>query len=188
EGTRRGAWGGEGPTGSPPGGGRARQPRFPDGRRRTAAVVSVALAVMLAAVVLPRFLAGGRHGPARYAPGTVLIDLATGHVIRSIPMAELDPAAYPVFAGGHFWVTHWHPRGFAEIDPRTGAVVMQMGAPARDPNIHRDFDTVTPLAVHRGALWVVSADDVVQMDTRLAREVGRFKLDDVGHGTGLAEG
>jgi len=176
------------PVRSPPGAGRAPRARFPDGRRRTAAVVSLALAVMLAAVALPRLLAGGRHGPARYAPGTVLIDLATGHVIRSIPMAELNPSAYPVFAGGHFWVTNWHPLGFAEIDPRTGAVVMQMGTPARDPNIARDFDTVTPLAFHRGALWVVSADDLVQMDTRLAREVGRFKLDDLGHGTGLAEG
>jgi ABC-type oligopeptide transport system substrate-binding subunit len=171
-----------------PGEERTRSPRFPGGRRKAAAGVSVALVVVLVAVLLPRLLAGGRGASTAYAPGTVLIDLATGHVIRSIARTDLAVAAYPIFADGHFWVNNWSPSAYVEIDPRTGKILKQISPPARDPNNHRDFDTVTPFTVQGDTLWVTSADDVVKMDIGLAREVGRFKLDDLGQGSGLAEG
>jgi DNA-binding SARP family transcriptional activator/ABC-type oligopeptide transport system substrate-binding subunit len=177
----------ESPVRPPPGEGRTR-PRLPGGRWIAAAVVSMALVVVLVAVLLPRLLAGGRGASTAYAPGTVLIDLATGHVIRSIARTDLAVAAYPIFADGHFWVNNWSPSAYVEIDPRTGKILKQISPPARDPNIHRDFDTVTPFTVQGDALWVTSADDLVKMDIGLAREVGRFKLDDLGNGSGLAEG
>jgi DNA-binding SARP family transcriptional activator/ABC-type oligopeptide transport system substrate-binding subunit len=178
----------ESPVRPPPSEDRPRRPRFPGGRRRAAAVVSVALAVALATVLLPRLLAGGRNASTSYAPGTVLIDLATGQVIRSIPRIDLAVAAYPIFADGHFWVNNWSPSAYVEIDPKTGKILKQISPPARDPNVHRDFDTVTPFTVQGDTLWVTSADDVVKMDIGLASEVGRFDLDDLGQGSGLAEG
>jgi DNA-binding SARP family transcriptional activator/ABC-type oligopeptide transport system substrate-binding subunit len=178
----------ESPVRPPPGEGGPRRPRFPGGRRRAAAVVSVALVVALVAVLLPRLLGGGRNASANYAPGTVLIDLATSQVIRSIPLTDLAVAAYPVFADGHFWINNWSPSAYVEIDAKTGKILKQISPPARDPNIHRDFDTVTPFTVQGDTLWVTSADDVVKMDVALGREVDRFKLDDIGQGSGLAEG
>jgi DNA-binding SARP family transcriptional activator/ABC-type transport system substrate-binding protein/outer membrane protein assembly factor BamB len=178
----------ESPT-SPALGERRPHPRFPGAHQRVAAAVSVVLIVVLVTVLLlPRLLSGGGNASTAYAPGTVLIDLDTGHTIRSIPLTDLAVAAYPIFAGGHFWVNNWSPSAYVEIDPRTGTILRQISPPARDPNVHRDFDTVTPFTVQGDTLWVTSADDVVKMDIDLAREVGRFKLDDLGMGSGLAEG
>jgi DNA-binding SARP family transcriptional activator/ABC-type transport system substrate-binding protein len=164
------------------------RPRFPGARPRVAAGLSLALIVVLVAVLLPRFFSEGGNASTAYAPGTILIDLDTGHTIRSIPLTDLAVAAYPIFADRHFWVNNWSPSAYVEIDPKTGTILRQISPPARDPNVHRDFDTVTPFTVKRDTLWVTSADDVVKMDIGLAREVGRFKLDDLGMGSGLAEG
>jgi len=142
----------------------------------------------LLAVLIPHVVGGGGTPSGGFRPGTVLIDLETGKEVRSIPPAGLAVSAYPVFAGGHFWVNNWSPSAYVEIDPSTGAILKQITPPARDPNVHGDFATVTPFTVQGNTLWVTSADDLVKMDINLGREVDRFKLDDLGHGSGLAEG
>jgi DNA-binding SARP family transcriptional activator len=168
-----------------------------DGRRRrwpprgwTAAIAGAALAVVLVllAVVFPAVRGGSGEAPPRFRPGVVLLDLRTGKQTRFLAPAELAVAAYPVFAGGHFWVNNWSPSAYVEIDPSTGTILKQITPPARDPNVHRDFATVTPFTVQSNTLWVTSGDDLVEMDIALAQEVDRFKLDDLGQGSGLAEG
>ncbi len=118
----------------------------------------------------------------------VLLDLRTGKQTEFLTPAELAVTAYPVFAGGHFWVNNWSPNAYVEIDPGTGTVLKQITPPARDPNVHGDFATVTPFTVQGNTLWVTSGDDLVKMDIALGQEVDRFKLDDIGPGSGLAEG
>ena len=118
----------------------------------------------------------------------VLLDLRTGKQTGFLTPAELAVTAYPVFAGGHFWVNNWSPNGYVEIDPGTGTVLKQITPPARDPDVHGDFTTVTPFTVQGNTLWVTSGDDLVKMDIALGQEVDRFNLDDIGHGSGLAEG
>jgi DNA-binding SARP family transcriptional activator/ABC-type oligopeptide transport system substrate-binding subunit len=168
-----------------------------DGRRRrwpprgwTAAIGGAALALVLVllAVVLPA-VRGGREGPpTEFRPGVVLLDLRTGKQTGFLTPAELAVTAYPVFAGGHFWVNNWSPNGYVEIDPGTGTILKQITPPARDPNVHGDFATVTPFTVQGNTLWVTSGDDLVKIDIALGQEVDRFKLDDIGQGSGLAEG
>src|SRR6266702_4013729 len=126
--------------------------------------------------------------PTEFRPGVVLLDLRTGKQTEFLTPAELAVTAYPVFAGGHFWVNNWSPNAYVEIDPGTGTVLKQITPPARDPNVHGDFATVTPFTVQGNTLWVTSGDDLVKMDIALGQEVDRFKLDDIGPGSGLAEG
>jgi ABC-type oligopeptide transport system substrate-binding subunit len=150
--------------------------------------VSGAVALALLAILIPQVVGGGRARSGGFHPGTVLIDLETGKEVRSIPPTELAVAAYPVFADGHFWVNNWSPSAYVEIDPRTGSILKQITPPARDPKVHRDFATVTPFTVQGNTLWVTSGDDLVKVDIALGGEVDRFKLDDLGQGSGLAEG
>lgn len=149
---------------------------------------ALVLAVTLAAVFVPRLLREGDDAHTTYRPGTVLIELESGKTIASIPLSRLAVSAYPIFAGGHFWVNNWSPIAYVEIDPKTGAILNEISPPARDPNVHRDPSTVTPFAVQGNALWVNSGDDVVKIDIGLGREVDRFELDDLGEGAGVAEG
>src|SRR5213079_1355552 len=124
-------------------------------------------------------------------PGTVLIDLATGKETASIRHSRLAVAAYPVFAGGHYWVINWFPNGYVEIDPKAGTILKQVSQPPRDPTVHGDPATTTPWAVAGKTFFLNSADDLVKMDVGLdglGRELARFKLDDLGTGTGLTEG
>jgi DNA-binding SARP family transcriptional activator len=162
--------------------------RFLQRRQAVAVGLAVALVVALIATFAPRIV--GRKGEVTttYRPGTVLLDLATGKQIGFIPRDQLPVSAYPIFAGGHFWVNNWSPSAYVEIDPRTGTILKQITPPARDPKVHRDIETITPFAAQGNTLWVTSADDLVRMDITLGREVGRFKLDDLGKGSGLAEG
>ena len=161
---------------------------FRHSRRAFAVGLAVALVAGLVATLAPRVI--GRKGEVStsYRPGTVLLDLATGKQIGFIPQDQLPVSAYPIFAGGHFWVNNWSPSAYVEIDPGTGTILKQITPPARDPRVHRDFETITPFAAQGNTLWVTAADDLVKMDTTLGREVGRFKLDDLGKGPGLAEG
>ncbi len=162
--------------------------RWLAGGRTGAIAAALVLVVALVAVVLPAFRGGNSGTRATFRPGVVLLDLRTGKQTGFLSLTELPVAAYPIFADGHFWVNNWSPSAYVEIDPRTGAILKQISPPARDPNIHKDFDTVTPFTVRGNTLWVTSADDVVKMDIGLGREVDRFKLDDIGQGSGLAEG
>jgi len=169
-------------------GGKRHPRRLLPGRRRLLVGVSGAVALALLAILIPRVVGGGGTPSGGFRPGTVLIDLETGKEVRSIPPAELAVSAYPIFAGGHFWVNNWSPSAYVEIDPSTGAIPKQISPPARDPNVQRDFATVTPFTVRGNTLWVTSGDDLVKMDIALGREVDRFDLDGFGHGFGLAEG
>ena len=98
-------------------------------------------------------------------------------------------AAYPIFAGGHFWVNNWSPNAYVEIDPKTGAILKEISPPARDPNVQREL-------LYRHALRRAGAtpsgstprDDLVKMDIGLGREVDRFALDDLGEGAGVSGG
>jgi ABC-type oligopeptide transport system substrate-binding subunit len=85
-------------------------------------------------------------------------------------------------------VNNWSPSAYVEIDPSTGAILKQITPPERDPDVHRDSATVTPFTVQGNTLWVPSGDDLVKIDITLDREVDRFELDDLGQGSGLAEG
>jgi DNA-binding SARP family transcriptional activator/ABC-type transport system substrate-binding protein len=168
---------------------RPRRRHFHRGQRAVAAGVSLILVLAVLAIVIPRVVGGGGEGGATYSPGSVLIDLATGKQIGSISPAELAVAAYPIFADGHFWVNNWEPNAYVEIDPRTGTILKQVSPPAREPSVHGDNSTVTPFAVEGDTLWVNSADDLVEMDVGLGKEVKRFHLDDYeGLGSGLVEG
>ena len=149
---------------------------------------ALVLAVMLAAVFVPRLVRGGDDTHTTYRPGTVLIELESGKTIASIPLSRLAVSAYPIFAGGHFWVNNWSPYAYVEIDPKTGAILNEINPPARDPNIQKDPSTVTPFAVQGNTLWVSSGDDLVKMDIGLGREVDRLELDALGEGAGVAEG
>jgi DNA-binding SARP family transcriptional activator/ABC-type oligopeptide transport system substrate-binding subunit len=170
-----------------PGGGPPRRRRFLRRRRAVAVGLAAVLVGALVAALAPRVVRRGEVSTT-YRPGTVLLDLAAGKQIGFIPRDQLPVSAYPVFAGGHFWVNNWSPQSYVEIDSRTGAIMKQITPPARDPKVHRDSDTITPFAAQGNTLWVTSADDLVKMDMTLGREVGRFKLDDLGKGSGLAEG
>lgn len=172
-------------TAPPSGEGYPRPRRFPLRRRTVAAAVGLGLAL---GIFVPLLVAGREDVRTTYKPGTVLIGLENGKTIASIPRSRLAVAAYPIFAGGHFWVNNWSPSAYVEIDPKTGAILRAISPPARDPNVHRDFETVTPFAVAGNTLWVNSADDLVKMDIGLEREVDRFALDDLREGAGVAEG
>jgi DNA-binding SARP family transcriptional activator/ABC-type transport system substrate-binding protein len=164
-------------------------------RRAVTLAVGLGLAVITLALFVPR-LVGGDDGtrtteegvPATYSPDTVLIDLESGKMIASIPRSRLAVAAYPVFARGHFWVNNWSPSAYVEIDPKSGVILNEITPPARVPNVGKDPSSVTPFAVQGNTLWVNSEDDLVKMDIGLGREVDRFQLDDLGEGTGVAEG
>jgi DNA-binding SARP family transcriptional activator/ABC-type transport system substrate-binding protein len=170
------------------GGRRPQRRRLLPGRRPLLTGVWGAVALALLAILVPHVVGGGEAPSGGFHPGTVLIDLDTGKQVRSIPPTELAVSAYPVFADGHFWVNNWFPSAYVEIDPSTGTVLKQITPPARDPDVHRDFATVTPFTVQGNTLWATSGDDLVKMDIAMGREVDRFNLDDIGQGSGLAEG
>jgi DNA-binding SARP family transcriptional activator/ABC-type transport system substrate-binding protein len=172
----------------PPSDGDRRFRRFPLRRRAVAVAVGLGLAVTALGITVPLLVARGEGARTTYSPGTVLIGLENGKTIASIPRSRLAVAAYAIFAGGHFWVNNWSPSAYVEIDPKTGTILRSISPPARDPNVHRDFGTVTPFAVRGNTLWVNSADDLVKMDIGLEREVDRFELDDLQVGAGVTEG
>jgi DNA-binding SARP family transcriptional activator/ABC-type transport system substrate-binding protein len=176
------------PPSTPPAAGEGR-PRRRSRPAPRAVAVAVGLGILVAAlaVLVPR-LVEEDAGDATYSAGTVLIDLESGENIASIPRSRLPVAAYPIFAGGHFWVNNWSPNAYVEIDPKRGAILNEITPPARDPSVSKDFSTVTPFAVQGHTLWVNSGDDLVKMDIALGKEVDRFELDDLGQGAGVAEG
>jgi DNA-binding SARP family transcriptional activator/ABC-type oligopeptide transport system substrate-binding subunit len=180
------------PPTSPPAGQtrpRLRRRRFLPGSRPVVVAVVLSLVVTVLASFAPRLVGEGEDArTTTYRPETVLVELGSGKQIASIPRTRLAMAAYPIFAGGHFWVNNWSPNAYVQIDAKTGAILNEISPPARDPKVHRDPSTVTPFAVAGSTLWVSSADDLVKMDIGLGREVDRFKLDDLGKGTGVAEG
>jgi DNA-binding SARP family transcriptional activator len=154
----------------------------------TAVAAVMILAAALVAIVIAQVVGGREEAESRYRLGTVLIDLSTGDQIESIPLSRLPVSAYPVFAGGHFWVNNWSPFEYVEIDARSGTILRSISPPARDPNVHEDGASITPFVVEGDVLWVTSAHDLVKMDIRLGREVERFRLDALGEGSGVAEG
>jgi DNA-binding SARP family transcriptional activator/ABC-type oligopeptide transport system substrate-binding subunit len=164
------------------------RPRFRPKARAIVVAVGLGLVVTALAIFVPRLAGGGDDDGTTYRPGTVLIDLESGEKIASIPRSRLPVAAYPIFAGGHFWVNNWSPNAYVEIDPKRGAILNEITPPARDPSVSKDFSTVTPFAVQGHTLWVNSGDDLVKMDIALGKEVDRFELDDLGQGAGVAEG
>jgi DNA-binding SARP family transcriptional activator/ABC-type transport system substrate-binding protein len=154
---------------------------------RAALAVTTFFAAALA-VLIPMLVGGGEDARGEYRLGTVLIDLSTGEQIESIPLSRLPVSAYPVFAGGHFWVNNWSPNEYVEIDARSGTILKSVSPPARDPDVQEEGGSITPFAVDRDTLWVTSGHDLVKMDIGLGREVDRFRLDALGKGSGLAEG
>jgi DNA-binding SARP family transcriptional activator/outer membrane protein assembly factor BamB len=126
--------------------------------------------------------------PALVRPGTVIVDVRTGRRTGYIPKSQLNNAAYPVYAGGHFWVAEWAPSALVEIDPASGRAIRHIDPPANRATRHRESSTVTPFAVDGDSLWMSDGDDLVKMSTLLGREIGRIRLDDLGHGSGLGEG
>jgi DNA-binding SARP family transcriptional activator/ABC-type transport system substrate-binding protein len=152
--------------------------------------VALVLATTLGAVFIPRVVGGGGIDTTHSRPGTALIDLASGKEIGSIPLSRLALAAYPVFAGAHFWVNEFSPAAYVEIDPRTGRIVRQLPAPPLPADVGGGGgETLTAFAVQGNTLWAGSGDDLVKMDIDLQRVRDRFRLDDyVGGGSGFAEG
>jgi DNA-binding SARP family transcriptional activator/ABC-type oligopeptide transport system substrate-binding subunit len=181
-----------------PGGGEPFSDRRPHARRRrvrrrvgtgVAAMAVVGIAVVLATVALPRTSRESDTGAgASYRPGTSLIDLATGRLIRTITQDELYISAYPISAGGKFWVNNWSPSEYVQIDPNSGAMTKHINLPPRDPTVTKDYTTIMPWAVDGNSVWVTAGDDLVRLDATLGREADRIPLDELGLGTGLAEG
>ena len=153
-----------------------------------ATAVSMALALTVAALLLPRTSDPRRENSTSYRPGTALIDLTTRQLIYQIAPSELSISAYPISADGRFWVNDWSPNAYVEIDPRTGEIARKITPPARDPSVTQDFSTVTPFAIEGQDLWVTAGDDLVRMDVTLGKEADRVALDELGHGSGVAEG
>jgi DNA-binding SARP family transcriptional activator len=118
-----------------------------------ALAVTTILAAALAALVMPRVVGDGEEARGEYRLGTVLIDLSTGDQIESIPLSRLPVSAYPVFAGGHFWVNNWSPFEYVEIDAKNGRILRSINPPARDPNVHEEGSSITPFAVAGDVLW-----------------------------------
>jgi DNA-binding SARP family transcriptional activator len=131
---------------------------------------------------------GGAFRPALVRPGTVIVDVRTGRQTGFLPKSQLNNAAYPIYAGGHFWVDEWEPSALVEIDPASGRAIRHIDPPANRTASHQESSTVTPFAVDGDILWVSDGDDLVKMSTSLGREIGRIRLDDLGHGSGLGEG
>jgi DNA-binding SARP family transcriptional activator/ABC-type oligopeptide transport system substrate-binding subunit len=153
------------------------------------AAMAAVVAVVLVTLALPRISGQTDRGAgASYRPGTSLIDLATGGLIRTITPGELSISAYPIAAGGKIWVNNWSPSAYVEIDPSSGAEMKQINLPPREPRVTKDYSTITPWAVDGDSLWVTAGDDLVRMDATLGREADRISLDELGLGTGLAEG
>ena len=167
---------------------RPRRLWFRPGPRTVATAVGLGIVATALAIFLPRLAGGGDDDRTTYRPGTVLIDLESGKTIASIPRSRLPVAAYPIFAGGHFWVNNFSPNAYVEIDPKSGAILKEITPPARVPNVGKDASSVTPFAVQGNTLWVNSGDDLVKIDIALGREVDRFALDELGKGAGVAEG
>jgi DNA-binding SARP family transcriptional activator/ABC-type oligopeptide transport system substrate-binding subunit len=159
-------------------------------RPRAIALVGILLAVTLGAVFIPRIFRRGGIETTDSRPGTALIDLASGKEIGSIPLSRLGNSAYPIYAGGHFWVNEFSPAAYVEIDPRTGRTLRQLPAPPLPVDVGGGGgETLTPFAVQGNTLWAGSGDDLVKMDIDLRRVRDRFQLDDyVGGGSGFAEG
>jgi DNA-binding SARP family transcriptional activator/ABC-type oligopeptide transport system substrate-binding subunit len=157
------------------------------GPRAVAVALGLGIVVATLAILVPR-LVGEDAANATYTAGTVLIDLESGEKIASIPRSRLPVAAYPIFAGGHFWVNNWSPSAYVEIHPKSGVILKEITPPARVPNVGKDPSSVTPFAVQGNTLWVNSEDDLVRMDIELGREVDRFELDELDKGVGVAEG
>jgi DNA-binding SARP family transcriptional activator/ABC-type transport system substrate-binding protein len=177
------------PPPTPPAAGEKRPRRAPrPGPRAVAAAVGLSIIVAALAIFVPHLAGGGDDERTAYSAGTVLIDLESGDTIASIPRSRLPVAAYPIFAGGRFWVNNWSPSAYVEIDPKSGAILKEMTPPARVPNVGKDASSVTPFAVQGNTLWVNSGDDLVKIDIGLGREVDRFALDELGKGVGVAEG
>jgi DNA-binding SARP family transcriptional activator/ABC-type transport system substrate-binding protein len=152
--------------------------------------IALLLALTLGAVFIPRVFRRGGIETTDSRPGTALIDLASGKEIGSIPLSRLGNSAYPIYAGGHFWVNEFSPAAYVEIDPRTGRTLRQLPAPPLPVDVGGGGgETLTPFAVQGNTLWGGSGDDLVKMDIDLRRVRDRFQLDDyVGGGSGFAEG
>jgi DNA-binding SARP family transcriptional activator len=153
-----------------------------------AALTSVVLAETPSSTPTPHDHVRGAFRPVSVRPGTVIIDVRTGRQTGFIPKSQLNNAAYPIYAGGHFWVNEWEPSALVEINPRSGRAIRRIDPPATETSSHQESSTVTPFAVDGDTLWVTAGDDLVKMSALLGRETGRIRLDDLGHGSGLAEG
>jgi class 3 adenylate cyclase/ABC-type transport system substrate-binding protein len=162
-------------------------PTRPARRDRRIVPVAIGCAAVLLAnlLVVALRVAGGSETPA-YAAGTLLLNLASGKPITTIPGSTIAAPGFPTYDGEHFWVLNARPSSFVEIDPHTGKVISQFASPRSAEDA--PGDTYQPYTVVGDNLWVSVGDDVVQMDTRLGRTVGRLHLDQIVGAKGLTEG
>ncbi len=141
---------------------------------RRAARVGMAGVVVIAllAVFLPRVLTGRGGSVLENDPaGMAIVDAKSGRQLGFVPTSVLKSPLDAFFADGHFWVFNGDPTSFVEVDPKTGAVLAQIPTPV---------ENVGSFGVGGNDLWVTDGDHpiLVQVDSRLRREVNRYTLSD----------
>jgi len=153
-------------------------------RRRLRLALAAAAAALAtgAAIAAVHLVGSGSHG---FRPGTLLLDLASGRRIASIPRSKLQAWGYPLYSHGRFWVWDFRRNAFVEIEPRTGEILRTITAPAGfGPDAK---ETYQPFAANADALWLGSNDDLVKVQVLSGRVVERLPLDRIVGVHGLAE-
>ena len=151
-----------------------------------AALLLVAAGIAAAASEPPRPAADVPDVPT--GPGVVVLDIATGDRVATIPKSSLAVAAYPLFADGRFWVNDFFPRVVRRDRSRQRRHRRAAHPTESTPEGGRGPGSLTPFAVGDGRLWIGAGNDLVVLDLTLRRIVDRWQLDDLAGGDGLVEG
>ena len=127
------------------------------------------VALILIAVLVPRFTGEGEVTPQALPAGMALLDAKTGARLSFIPLSTVKSPAEAIYADEHFWVLNIDPISFVEIEAKTGRVVRQIASP---------FDDVGYYAVDGNTLWVTAYEESLlsKIDIDLGREVDRFDI------------
>jgi len=158
------------------------------GRRRRpwSAVVALSGGLVGVVAVVGALVAHsvGSGGAPHLPSGLVLIDIASRKQVGFVSPARVAEPAFPLYADGHFWLMNLQPASFVELDAADGKVLQQFPLPSGSS----DNGSYQPYAVTGHSLWVGSGDDLVEMDTRVRTEVGRFNLDRIAGEPGRTHG
>ena len=141
-------------------------------RRRIPVLVAGFVAIVLAAVSLPRVFGGASPEPTTFHQGVAIIDQQTHDIVGQVPIQ--DPVE-GYFADGSFWFLNLEPLSFVQIDASTHHIVGQISSPVA---------SVGSFAVDGPSLWVTDASAPVlwRMDIRTRREAAHYDYSAEGSG------
>ena len=134
------------------------------GIQRRTVLVAGFVAIVLAAVSLPRVFGGASPEPTTFHQGVAIIDQQTHDIVGQVPIQ--DPVE-GYFADGSFWFLNLEPLSFVQIDASTHHIVGQISSPVA---------SVGSFAVDGPSLWVTDASAPVlwRMDIRTRREAAHY--------------